>query len=163
MYVAHIKGNSAMKSARIAGLFGMALSVAISMNASAMAQSRTFTQDPVADEMAAQAAQAQTPAPTASKKLPMETGYYDRFGLPRAKTVRVNGTLVTTAPPAPIQRSYGVSIPKPPRAADNGNATGTPLKTGSAFGNSGTRIKKLQNALAEQRGDKKLPYPDEQK
>lgn len=150
-----------MKSARIAGLFGMALSAAIAMNASsAMAQSRTFTQDPVADEMAAQAAQAQAPA-ASNKKLPMETGYYDRFGLPRAKTVRVNGTLVTTAPPAPTQRSFGITIPKPPRAADNGNATGTPLKSGSAFGNADTRIKKLQNALAEQRGDKTLPYPEE--
>lgn len=153
-----------MKSAHITKLFGAGLfaALAISSAAPAMAQSRTFTQDPVADEMAAQAAAANNPAPAAaSKKLPMETGYYDRFGLPRAKTVRINGTIVTTAPPAPPQRSYGITIPKPPRAADNGNATGTPLKTGSAFGNSDTRIKKLQNALAEQRGDKKLPYPEE--
>lgn len=151
-----------MKSARIAGLFGMALSAAIAMNdSSAMAQSRTFTQDPVADEMAAQAAKTQAPTES-SKKLPMEAGYYDRFGLPRAKTVRVNGTLVTAAPPAPIQRSYGITIPKPPRAADSGNATGTPLKSGSAFGDADTRVKKLQNTLAEQHGDKKLPYPEEQ-
>ena len=89
---------SALACAGMLSAFAAGVSVLAATAQPAMSQSRSFTPDPVSDERAAAAKVA--PPQEAAKKLPMETGYYDRFGLPRGKTVRVNGTLVTTAPPA---------------------------------------------------------------
>lgn len=105
------------------------------------------------------ASPAPAPAPVqqaapAAKAPPLENGYYDRFGLPRAGTVKANGVVVTTAPPPMKQRNFGVSIPNPPRAAGDGSATGTSLRSGSAFRGE----ESFQNDVAKEHGDP-VPFP----
>lgn len=93
------------------------------------------------------------------EKPSMSGGYIDQFGLPRAQMKVINGRAMLMAPPKQEKRFYGVYVPPPPRAPDDGRATGSPLKnTGSVTGSNRDKQNKIAKEMKA-----KLPYPDQDK
>lgn len=87
-----------------------------------------------------------------STPLPMTPGskepYIDQFGLPRPGIAVINGVAVTTGTPPQPQRDFAY-VPPPPRAADDGAATGSPLPPSSVAPSNEAATNMIRKSLGQ--------------